>query len=92
MVTVTRNDAEQRYELHVDGERVGIADFRVVGDRVEMPHTLVDPSRRGEGLAAELVREALVDIRAAGRTVVPTCWYVAEYLDRHPEFADLRAR
>jgi len=88
-IEVTRNDQDHRYELVDDGGQVGFADFRIDGDRVVMPHTVIDPARRGEGLAARLVRGALEDIRADGRSVVPTCWYVAEYIDRHPEYADL---
>ena len=89
--SVTRNDLAGRYELTVDDRVVGVADFRVEGDRVVMPHTVIDPARRGQGLAAVLVAAALEDIRQAGRTVVPACWYVAQYLDAHPEQADLIA-
>jgi predicted GNAT family acetyltransferase len=88
---VTRNDTAGRYELHVDGERAAIADFTLRGDVVVLPHTVVDPARRGQGLGAVLVAEALDDIRAAGRTVVPSCWYVAEFIDSHPEYRDLLA-
>lgn len=88
---VTRNDTAGRYELRVDGDRVAIADFTLRGDVVVMPHTVVDPGRRGQGLGAVLVAEALDDIRAAGRTVVPSCWYVAEFIDSHPEYRDLLA-
>lgn len=88
---VTRNDTAGRYELFVDGERVAIADFTLRGDVVVLPHTVVDPARRGEGLAAVLVAEALDDIRASGRTVVPSCWYVAEFIDSHPAYRDLLA-
>ena len=88
---VRRDDAAQRYELWVDGERVGIADFHVEGDTVVMPHTVIDRQRRGHGLGALLVEGALADVRAQGRLVVPTCWYVREYLDTHPEAADLLA-
>jgi len=90
-IEVTRNDEDRRYELVDDGGQVGFADFRIEGDRVVMSHTVIDPARRGEGLAAHLVRGALEDIRAGGRSVVPTCWYVAEYIYRHPEYADLLA-
>lgn len=88
---VRRNDADSRYELLVDGELAGIADFRLDGETVVIPHTEIDPRRRGQGLGAILVQGALDDIRHAGRTVVPVCWYVAQYLDEHPEEQDLRA-
>jgi predicted GNAT family acetyltransferase len=88
---VTRDDRRSRYELTVDGSTVGIADFVVQGDRVVMPHTVIDPARRGQGLAAVLVADALDDIRSSGRMVVPTCWYVAEFIEAHPEYGDLLA-
>jgi predicted GNAT family acetyltransferase len=90
--TVRHNPERGRYELLEGDELVGIADYVVQGDRVVMPHTVIDPSRRGQGLGAELVAAALDDIRRSGRTVVPRCWYVAEFIDTHPEYADLLAR
>jgi predicted GNAT family acetyltransferase len=45
----------------------------------------------GRGIAGRLVRAALEHARAAGLKVVPRCSYVADYLDKHPEYADLRA-
>jgi len=88
---VRRNDADGRYELEVDGELVGVADFVLRDEAVLMPHTEVQADRRGNGMGDLLVRGALDDIRAAGRTVIPACWFVADYLDHHPEYADLRA-
>lgn len=89
---VRRNDREGRYELVIDGAVVGTADFRVEGAIVVMPHTVVQPASRGEGLGAELVSGALADIRGAGRKVDAQCWYVAEFLQAHDEYADLLAR
>lgn len=87
-----RNNPEgSRYELLVDGELVGIADYQIIGNRVVMPHTEIQPDRRGQGLGAVLVQAALDDVRSAGRTVVPHCWYVAQFIDEHPEFQDLVA-
>ena len=88
---VRRNDAEARYELVVDGRLVGIADFRVDGSTVVVPHTEIEPGRRGHGLGAILVKGVLDDIRHAGRTVIPECWYVRRYLGEHPGEADLLA-
>jgi predicted GNAT family acetyltransferase len=88
---VRRNDERDRYELVVDGDLAGVADYVVNGDVVVLPHTEIDPARRGHGLGAVLVQTALDDVRAQGRTVIPTCWYVREYIDLHPDQADLLA-
>jgi predicted N-acetyltransferase YhbS len=49
------------------------------------------PARRNQGLGAQLVRGALDDVRRKGAKVVPMCWFVAEFIEEHPEYADLRA-
>jgi len=88
---VRRDDDRRRYELLVDGEVVGIADFEVVGSSVLLPHTEISRTRRGGGLGALLVEGVLDDVRAQGRDVIPACWYVRQYIDEHPEVADLVA-
>lgn len=88
---VTKNESASRYELRVDGELVGIADYSERGDVIVIPHTEIDPSRRGEGLGAVLVQGTLDDVRAAGRHVVPACWYVAQFIDENPSYKDLVA-
>ncbi len=84
---VTRNEARNRYELRLDGEVVGIADFVMDGDVMVLPHTVIDPDRRGNGLGDVLVAGVLADARERGNTVDPQCWFVREYLHRHPEAA-----
>lgn len=82
---------QERYELVLDGEVVGFADYRRQGDVLVLPHTVIDPRRRGQGLGAVLVGHLLEDVRRRGLQVVPQCWYVAAYLRDHPELADLVA-
>jgi predicted GNAT family acetyltransferase len=92
MAMEVRNNTElSRYELEVDGELVGIADYRVDGTAVVFPHTEIRPSLRGQGLAAALIRAALDETRAAGQTVVPQCSYVADFIASNPEYRDLVA-
>ncbi len=92
MATEVRDHPElDRYELRVDDELVGFADYVRRGNEVEIPHTEIDPARRGRGLGAELVRGSLALIRSDGATVVPSCPFVARYLDDHPEDQDLLA-
>lgn len=89
--TVRKDEVRSRYELLLDGELVGVADYRDTGDAVVFPHTEIDPGHRGKGLGETLVRGALDDVRATGRTVVPQCWFVREFIDANPGYADLRA-
>jgi hypothetical protein len=88
---VRHNPGRERYELVVEGALVGVADYRRDGGTFVFPHTEIDPGMRNRGLGAELVRGALDDVRRNGGTVVPQCWFVAQFIDEHPEYADLLA-
>jgi predicted GNAT family acetyltransferase len=88
--TEVRHSAERsQYELVVDGEVVGVAEYRRSGDTLVFPHTQITSSLRGQGLGALLVQAALDDVRASGGRVVPRCWYVAEFIDANPSYRDL---
>jgi uncharacterized protein len=87
-----RKDGEgSRYELLLDDELIGIADYRVEGDEVVFPHTEIVPRYRGLGYAEQLVQAAMDDVRRQRRTVVPRCWYVMDFLETHPEYRDVLA-
>lgn len=90
-VTVTHNAAASRFEAQVEGERVGLIDYRTSGNTVDLMHTEVDPDRQGQGVASDLVRGALDTIRAEKMSIVPTCPYVARWLDGHKDYQDLLA-
>lgn len=87
--TVERNDAEQAYVILVDGKRAGLAAFRDRGEQRVFFHTEIDEAFAGRGLASLLVARALDDVRTTGKRIVPVCPYVAAFLTRHREFADL---
>jgi uncharacterized protein len=81
-----------RFTIEVDGRVIGLADYHDRDGRRTFPHTEVEPQYRGRGLATILIAEALRSTRAAGLRIVPTCWMVAEYIDKHPEYADITDR
>ena len=83
--------ARHRYTLLVDGRPSSFAEYLPSGDGTTMVfhHTVTPAPDRGQGYAAELVRCALDDVRAAGRTVVATCWYVDQFIAEHPQYGDL---
>jgi predicted GNAT family acetyltransferase len=89
---VRKNEVASRYELVLDGRVVGVADYREIGDQLVFPHTEIERPLRGQGLGDQLIKGSLDDVRRIGRTLVPSCWAVAEYIAEHPEYADLVAR
>lgn len=78
-----------RYEIRLDGERVGLLDYYISGDLVTLPHTEIDPFYGGSGFGGELVSKALDDLRARGLHVRPACSFVSHFVSTHPEYADL---
>ena len=88
---VIHNEELQRYEIHLDGTKVGHADYKIDGDVLVFDHTEVDPAQQGKNLAGILMREALEDVRARGLKMRPVCSYVVKFVERYDEFADLVA-
>jgi uncharacterized protein len=88
---VVDNPPELRYEIWVDEQLAGEIRYTLDGEVVTMVHTEIDPAREGAGLGQALVAGALDDVRGQGRRVRPICPFVAKYIARHPEYADLVA-
>lgn len=76
-----------RFTIALDGRAVGLAEFFDRDGRRTFPHTEVSSAFQGRGLATILVAEALRATQAAGLRIVPACSMVADYIDKHPEFA-----
>jgi predicted GNAT family acetyltransferase len=90
-LTFRDNAEESRYELLLDGALAGVIVYQSKPGVLTLVHTEVAEELEGRGLAGRLVTFALDDIRARGLRLVPRCPYVAAYLERHPEQADLVA-
>lgn len=91
MPTAVRdNKALCRFELEADGG-VAFANYRLAPGQVIITHTETPPELRGRGIASRLVEGALQLIRADGHKVVAGCGFVVDYLELHPEHADLQA-
>lgn len=54
-------------------------------DVLDLRHTEVPPSGRGQGIGDALVRAALAYAREHGMRVMATCPYVQSWLRKHPE-------
>jgi uncharacterized protein len=86
---VRDNSAELRYEALAAGRLVGEIRYRKEPGAIVLVHTEVAPSAEGQHVGSRLVEAALDDIRARGFRVVPACPFVAGYIRRHPQYADL---
>ena len=88
---VANNADAGRYEVSLDGEPAGFAEYRLRDGRVIFAHTEVDSAFEGHGLGSSLARGALDDVRNRGLQAVPLCPFIAAYIERHPEYQDLVA-
>ena len=85
---VRDNKSQHRFELDVEGS-VAFANYRLAPGSVIITHTETPPALRGRGIASKLVQGALEMIRADGLKVVAGCGFVVDYLQKHPEYADI---
>jgi predicted GNAT family acetyltransferase len=90
-VRLVKNEDSSAYELFLGDARVSLVDYYLAGDVVVFPHTETLPAYLRRGLAAQVVRFALDDVRSQARKVRPTCPYVATFIRRNPEYSDLIA-
>jgi predicted GNAT family acetyltransferase len=87
---VTRNEAEHRYEVAVEGQ-TAFAQYSLNGDIITFTHTIVPEEVEGQGIGSRLVSAALEDARKRDLKVVPMCSFVRGYIERHPEYQDMLA-
>lgn len=90
MNPVTDNFSRQRFELTEEG-KLAYADYRVDGEVLVLPHVEADPALRGRGVAGRLMSGLMEIVKERDLKVRPVCSYAVAWLDRHPEYAGLRA-
>lgn len=88
---VVHNAAMRRFELATENGTV-VAEYDLSPGAIAFTHTLTPPALRGQGLAAKVVKAALDHARSEKLRVIPMCWYVAQYIDQHPEYRPLLVR
>jgi predicted GNAT family acetyltransferase len=87
---VTDNPARHRFELTVDGH-TAFAAYALAGDVITFVHTEVPKELAGRGVGSTLARGALDNVRARRLKVIAECPFIAAYIAKHAEFADLLA-
>lgn len=88
---VVHESEKKRFAVYTEG-KTAVLKYRLAEDEVVFTHTGVPPALEGRGIGSRLVRAGLDWARAEGVRVVPMCSFVTRYIERHPEYADLRQR
>jgi predicted GNAT family acetyltransferase len=87
---LTHDEQHHRYLGSVEGQVAAFAAYIPREGLVVFTHTETDPSFEGQGVASQLVRRALDDVRARGLHVQAQCPFVSAYIAKHAdEYADL---
>lgn len=74
-----------RYALHAGDDLVSVLDYRDDGASLALTRAYTIPTFRGHGYAGELVARTVEHLEAdRSRTVLPVCWYVAQWFDENP--------
>ena len=56
---------------------------------VNIDHTYVDGSLRGQGIAGKLMEETVAQLRENNLKAKPTCSYAVKWFSEHPECSDV---
>lgn len=89
--SIADNPDANRYEITLEDRRAGFVTYRLAPGMITFLHAEIDPALEGRGLGSRLVRDALDDARRRELSVRPLCPFVADYIERHSEYADLVA-
>lgn len=78
-----------RFVAQVEGRLAGVAAYELAEGLITFTHTVVEDEVEGQGVGSALARTALDAARERGLAVVPRCSFIAGWIDRHPDYADL---
>ncbi len=82
---VTNNQSANQFQLEVDGS-VAFIDYKIEENRLTLIHTEVPPPLGGKGIGGRLAKAALDFASEKHLKVVPECAFIANYIDKHPEY------
>ena len=88
-ISIRHEPNARRFVADIDGTAAYITYREIDGGILDLDHTYVPHHHRGGGIASRLTAHALDYAREHGYGVVPSCPFVAAYVERHREYRDL---
>lgn len=90
MPEVNHIPSAQKFIL-VENEKESHLFYEMDRGNLNLVRTFVPEEERGHGLGEKLVLAAFKFAMENGKKVIPSCGYVARYMEKHPEWEPLRA-
>ena len=85
---VVHNPEQNRFEVELEGQ-IAKLDYMEDGDTIVMMHVGVPYEFRGHGVAGVITKAGLEYAKSKSLRVIPMCSYVAAYIRRNPQYAEL---
>ncbi len=85
---IIHNPEKNRFEVWIDSQ-LSKLDYIENGNTIVMTHVGVHPEHRGGGVAGKITQAALEYAKEKSLRVIPMCSYVASYIRRNPQYAQL---
>ena len=86
---VRDNTERHRFELETEGH-IAFSNYKRADGVLTILHTEVPKQLEGRGIGSALIRGVLDSAREQGLKVITVCPFAKAYVDRHPEYVDLR--
>src|SRR4029453_6319335 len=86
---IVHDENTHRFVLVRDGRESYLL-YRVIDPlTMDFVTTWVHPELRGDSIGTQLIEHALDWAKSIGVKIIPSCWFVAEYLHGNPDYRSL---
>jgi hypothetical protein len=82
------NTSQNQFEINVNGA-TAFVEYVIRDNKIYLTHTEVPVALQGEGVGKTLVKKTLQQIKDNNQVLVPSCSFVAAYINDNPEWHSL---
>lgn len=87
---IIHDAAKQKFYVIFEGLESHL-EYARMNSVLNLNHTYVPNELRGKGIAGKIVKAALTYAEENNLKIIPSCSYVADYVQRHKEYQPLLA-